>query len=108
MVRLGADTGAGLGAGVVVFLAGVAFLAGGGDFLAGGVAFFGGADFTDADAAAFFLGTGAVRVAGDADLAGDRVTGFSSQRVHTARARNERHVGTTTLQSTRVAKRGGL
>jgi hypothetical protein len=96
-----------LGAGVVVLLVGVEFLAGGGDFLAVGVAFLGGADFTDADAVAFFLSAGAGRAAG-ADLAGDRVTGFSSQRVYTAKARNERRFGTTTLRSMRIAKRGGL
>jgi hypothetical protein len=96
-----------LGAGVVVFLGGVAFLAGGSDFLAGGVAFLGGADFTDADAVAFFLSAGAGRAAG-VDLAGDRVTGFSSQRVHTAKARNERRIGTTTSRSMGIAKRGGL
>ncbi|OYT98105.1 MAG: hypothetical protein CFE40_12515 [Burkholderiales bacterium PBB1] len=115
LARLGAGTGAALGAGGEIFSGGVVFLGGGAGFLgggagflAGGDAFLGGADFTDADAVAFFLSTGAVRAAGGADLAGDRVTGFSSQRVATARARNERHVGTTTLPSTQIARRGGL
>jgi len=101
LARLAAVTGAGLGAGVDVFLEGAeAFLAGGDVFLAGGA-------FTGADAVAFFLSTGAVRAVG-ADLAGDRVTGFSSQRVQTARARNERRFGTTPLRSLRIAERGGL
>ena len=86
LARVAVATGAGLGAR-------------GGVFLAGGGVFFGGEALTDADAAAFFLGTGAVRAAGGADLAGDRVTGFSSQRIQTARVRNERHFGTTVLRS---------
>jgi hypothetical protein len=115
LVRLAVVTGAGLGAGVDVFLEGTgAFLAGGDVFLEGAEAFLAGEDvflaggaFTGADAVAFFLTTGADRAAG-ADLAGVRVTGFSSQRVHTASARNERRFGTTTMRSLRIAKRGGL
>ncbi len=84
--RLGAVTGADLGARVGIFLGG------------GGV-LFGGEDFTDADAVAFFLSTEAVRAAEGADLAGDWVTGFSSQRVYTARVRNERRFGTTAFRS---------
>ena len=111
----GGDTGARLGAGLGAALARVAaatgtgwgarvdvFLAGGGDV------FLGAGDFTDADVVAFFLGTEAVRAAGGADLAGDRVTGFSSQRGYTVRARNSRHFGSSTLRSLRIAKRGGL
>jgi hypothetical protein len=79
-----------------------------GVFLGGGDVFLGGEDLTDADAVAFFLSTEAVRAAEGADLAGDRVTGFSSQRIYTARVRNERHFGTTTLRSMGIAKRGGL
>jgi hypothetical protein len=122
LVRLAVVTGAGLGAGVDVFLEGTgaflaggdvflegaeAFLAGGDVFLEGAEAFLAGGAFTGADAVAFFLTTGADRAAG-ADLAGVRVTGFSSQRVHTASARNERRFGTTTMRSLRIAKRGGL
>ncbi len=115
LVRLAVVTGAGLGASVDVFLEGTgAFLAGGDVFLEGAEAFLAGGDvflaggaFTGADAVAFFLSTGADRATG-ADLAGVRVTGFSSQRVHTASARNERRFGTTTMRSLRIAKRGGL
>ena len=101
-VNLGAgDTGAGWGAGLarVAATTGAGLGACAGVFLGEGDVFFGGADLTDADTVAFFLGTEAVRAAGGADLAGDRITGFSSQRVHTARVRNERHFGTTALRS---------
>ena len=94
---LGFDMGAGLARATVATGAGLG--ASGGVFFAGEGVFFGGETLIDADAATFFLGTGAVLAAGGADLAGDRVTGFSSQRIQTARVRNERHFGTTILRS---------
>jgi hypothetical protein len=104
-------------------LAEVTFLAGGAGARLGGVfacgelgrvdAFgaaaggFGVEDFAD-NVAVAFLDTGSARAAVGADLAGDRVTGISSQRGYTASARNERDFCTRSMRSFRIAKRGGL